>query len=169
MVRAVISSNEENMKKAQNTAIKRLIYALGIFLVFSVVQVVMGIIAEAGVKDLAGENIDTVTWKACWTCKSKKDCKVVEPGGEGVCCVLPNDKGERYIWHESANSCPSGEWKTDMKKSICMGNSSPIKGVCCSKTENDSITYSWNSGSNVCPSGSEKVNRKKSSCSGTLS
>ena len=36
----------------------------------------MGIIAEAGVKDLAGENIDTVTWKACGLVKVKRIVKL---------------------------------------------------------------------------------------------
>ncbi|MBQ6494955.1 MAG: hypothetical protein IJI49_03030 [Bacilli bacterium] len=169
LVKAVIASNEEDMKKARNVAVKRIIYAVGVFLVFSVVQLVMSIIAEAGVSDLAGNEIDVQTWKACWECRNKSDCGLVETGGKGVCCVIPNDKGERYKWYASSNSCPSGGWITDMEKSKCVGNTTNIKGVCCSKEENGSVTYSWIN-SNVCPSGSViQKNINKSACNGTLS
>ena len=58
--KAVISSKEDEMKKAQGTLLKRFIYAVAVFLVVTLVTVVMGMVGEAG----AGG--DTTSWSNCW-------------------------------------------------------------------------------------------------------
>lgn len=63
--KAVIASKEDEIKKAQGMLIKRLIYAIAVFFVVTIVTVVFGIFVEAGVegdKNISG----TQTWRTCW-------------------------------------------------------------------------------------------------------
>lgn len=173
LVKAVIASNEEDMKKARNVAVKRIIYAVGVFLVFSVVQLVMSIIAEAGVSDLAGNEIDVQTWKACWECRNKSDCGLVETGGKGVCCAKQVQQGsgkmgEIYTWYSSANNCPNDSYHIDRDESSCIGQTT-IDGVCCAEEHDGEYFLSWRSNANTCFAGSVKVDgRKKDDCTGTM-
>lgn len=57
--KAVMASDEKEIKAAQSLLIKRLIYAAVIFFVPTVVGVVMNIVAS-------GVDEDTGGWKACW-------------------------------------------------------------------------------------------------------
>lgn len=57
--KAVISSDEKEVKQAQSRLIKRCIYAVAIFLVFTLVSVLMSIVA------VGGEG-DATSWSACW-------------------------------------------------------------------------------------------------------
>ena len=62
--KAVIASDEKEVKAAQSRLIKRAIYAALIFFVTYLVRVVMDIVAKGAT---AGEeNIDTVSWAECW-------------------------------------------------------------------------------------------------------
>ncbi|MEE3343642.1 MAG: hypothetical protein VZS44_06095 [Bacilli bacterium] len=58
--KAVISSKEEEMKKAQSMLIKRVIYAVAIFLVVFIVTLVMNIVADNA------EETNATDWKSCW-------------------------------------------------------------------------------------------------------
>lgn len=61
--KAVIASKEDEIKKAQGMLIKRLIYAIAVFFVVTIVTVVFGIFVESGAdKDIEG----TQTWRTCW-------------------------------------------------------------------------------------------------------
>ena len=60
LAKAVISSKEDEMKKAQGSLIKRLIYAVAVFLVVTIVSVVMGMVADSGATK------DGNSWKDCW-------------------------------------------------------------------------------------------------------
>lgn len=51
--KAVIAGKEDEMKKAQNTLIKRVIYAIAIFLVVTIVTFAMGLVGSTD-------------WKDCW-------------------------------------------------------------------------------------------------------
>lgn len=51
--KAVIAGKEDEMKKAQGTLIKRMIYAVAIFLVVTIVTFVTGLVGSVG-------------WKKCW-------------------------------------------------------------------------------------------------------
>ena len=57
--KAVISSDDKEVKQAQNRLIKRFIYAAAVFLVFVFVNVVMNIISTSG-------EGDTQSWVNCW-------------------------------------------------------------------------------------------------------
>lgn len=57
--KAVISSDEKEVKQAQGRLIKRFIYAALVFFVVTFVTAVMGIVAKGGEGDTEG-------WKACW-------------------------------------------------------------------------------------------------------
>ena len=57
--KAVISSDEKEVKQAQGRLIKRFIYAAAVFFVVTLVSVVMGIIAKGG-------EGDTTSWQSCW-------------------------------------------------------------------------------------------------------
>lgn len=59
--KAVMSSKEDEMKKAQNTLIKRVIYAVAVFLVITLVSFVMGVVGDADPDD-----VNTTSWSNCW-------------------------------------------------------------------------------------------------------
>lgn len=59
--KAVMSSKEDEMKKAQGTLLKRFIYAVAVFLVITLVTFVMGLVGEAG-----ADEADEDSWISCW-------------------------------------------------------------------------------------------------------
>lgn len=59
--KAVMAGKEDEMKKATGTLIKRFIYAVAVFLVVILVQLVMGIVSDSGA-DTGEEN-----WYTCWS------------------------------------------------------------------------------------------------------
>lgn len=61
--KAVISSDEKEVKQAQSRLIKRIIYAAVIFFVPLLVSLVMNIVS-------AGEQGDTESWQSCWQAAS---------------------------------------------------------------------------------------------------
>ena len=60
--KAVMSSKEDEMKKAQGTLVKRFIYAVAVFLVVTLVTFVMNMVSDANAKDA-----DTESWLTCWS------------------------------------------------------------------------------------------------------
>ena len=60
--KAVMSSKEDEMKKAQTTLIKRVIYAVAVFLVVTLVMFVMNLVSDAEVKG----DPNTNDWQTCW-------------------------------------------------------------------------------------------------------
>ena len=58
--KAVMAGKEDEMKKAQGTLIKRFIYAVAVFLVVFLVQLVMNIVSDAGT------GADNQSWINCW-------------------------------------------------------------------------------------------------------
>ena len=67
--KAVIAGKEDEMKKAQSTLIKRIIYAVAVFLVVTLVTFVMGLV---GSKD----------WKDCWKNHGRMNTQGVETDPE---------------------------------------------------------------------------------------
>lgn len=63
--KAVISSDEKEIKAAQSKLIKRCIYAAAIFFVVLLVTVLMNIVASSGEKGTNG-------WNDCWNAAIKK-------------------------------------------------------------------------------------------------
>ncbi len=63
--KAVIAGKEDEMKAAQKILIKRLIYAVTVFLVVTIVSVVMGLV---GSED----------WKQCWGSTGKTNVQNIE-------------------------------------------------------------------------------------------
>lgn len=59
--KAVMASKEDEIKSAQKLLIKRCIYAVAIFFVVLIVQLVIGIVSKSGESNL-GEN----NWYDCW-------------------------------------------------------------------------------------------------------
>lgn len=59
--KAVIASDEKEIKAAQNRLIKRFIYAALVFFVPMLVGVVMNLVASGGEEDA-----DTTSWSSCW-------------------------------------------------------------------------------------------------------
>lgn len=62
--KAVMAGKEDEMKKAQGTLIKRFIYAVAVFLVVTLVQLVMNLVAGAET-DETGE-LTNGNWLDCW-------------------------------------------------------------------------------------------------------
>ena len=61
--KAVISSKEDEVKKAKKAFINRLIYAVLVFAVVWIVTVVIGFVVKVGIPQ--GET-DPTGWSACW-------------------------------------------------------------------------------------------------------
>lgn len=61
--KAVIASKEEEIKKAQQMFIKRLIYAVAVFFVVTIVSLVFGLFSET--KDSNLTNVAN-SWLDCW-------------------------------------------------------------------------------------------------------
>lgn len=57
--KAVISSDEKEVKAAQSRLIKRFIYAAAVFFVTSLVSILMNIVSN-------GDQGDTTGWATCW-------------------------------------------------------------------------------------------------------
>ena len=68
LAKAVMSNDEKEMKGAQTKLIKRVIYAVAVFLVFSIVQILVGVLANTGADD-TGNNA-----AGCLSCFINKDC-----------------------------------------------------------------------------------------------
>lgn len=60
--KAVVASKEDEIKSAQKLLIKRAIYAIAIFFVVLIVQVVFGLLSSAG--DDYGNQGNS--WQTCW-------------------------------------------------------------------------------------------------------
>ena len=60
--KAVVASKEDEIKNAQKMLIKRAIYAVAVFFVVLIVQLVFGLLGSAG--DDYGDKGDN--WLACW-------------------------------------------------------------------------------------------------------
>lgn len=61
--KAVIASKEDEIKNAQKMLVKRLIYAVAVFLVVTIVSLVFGLFSSTGNDKI--EN-DSSSWRDCW-------------------------------------------------------------------------------------------------------
>ena len=66
--KAVMASKEDEIKSAQKLLIKRCIYAVAIFFVVLIVNLVFSLLSTAGT-DSQGNDIGTqgMTWSQCWS------------------------------------------------------------------------------------------------------
>lgn len=76
--KAVIAGKEDEMKKAQSTLIKRVIYAVVFFLIITIINLVMNLVAGTGASGLGSEPLDVNSWRACWNCNSLDECKRID-------------------------------------------------------------------------------------------
>lgn len=60
--KAVISSDDKEVKAAQSRLIKRCIYAVAIFFVVTLITILMSIISD----NANDEDVETGDWKSCW-------------------------------------------------------------------------------------------------------
>lgn len=68
--KCVIANKEDEIKKNQSIAIKRIIYSIALFFVPSIVNITMGLVDKA----LGSNNLDTIT--ACWTNATKENIQI---------------------------------------------------------------------------------------------
>lgn len=61
--KAVMSSDDKEVKAAQGRLIKRCIYAVAVFFVVLLVKLIMGLVSNSGVED---NQEDAMSWKNCW-------------------------------------------------------------------------------------------------------
>ncbi len=61
--KAVISSDEKEVKAAQGRLLKRCIYAVAVFFIVTIVQLVFNLVAQAA---SANNQDDMGTWWSCW-------------------------------------------------------------------------------------------------------
>ncbi len=62
--KAVISSDDKEVKAAQSRLIKRVIYAVAVFFIVLLVKLVMGLVSDSSVN--TGSDADSNSWIDCW-------------------------------------------------------------------------------------------------------
>ena len=73
--KAVIASKEDEIKSAQKLLIKRIVYAVAVFLVIAIVTLIFGIVGNN--TDDNGK-VDAERWSDCWKCTAlDKDGKCI--------------------------------------------------------------------------------------------
>lgn len=72
LAKAVMANDEKVMKEAQSKLIKRFIYAIAVFLVVSLVQLVFGMLGSAGGENTSAVKNDDIT--ACISCFVTGQC-----------------------------------------------------------------------------------------------
>jgi len=97
MAKAVIAGKDDEMKKAQGTLIKRVIYAVAIFLISTLVFFVMNLVAAAEPAGLDGDPLDVNSWRSCWDCKSLDECKSID-NAEGTYVECKNGESKGCYW-----------------------------------------------------------------------
>lgn len=66
--KAVLSSDDKEIKGATSKLIKRAIAAVAVFFVATIVSLLMGMFAESGAEGSSSGNIsETASWKDCWS------------------------------------------------------------------------------------------------------
>lgn len=66
IAKAVIASEEKEVKGYQKAAIRRVIYGVAIFFVVVIVNFVFNLLSTAG-----DDEVPEATWHDCWTCITK--------------------------------------------------------------------------------------------------
>lgn len=64
--KAVISSDEKEVKAAQSRLIKRCIYAVLVFFVATLVNVLMNIVSSSGTTNDDINDVQSSSWSDCW-------------------------------------------------------------------------------------------------------
>lgn len=71
--KAVIASKEDEVKKAKQAFIRRLLYAIAVFAVVWLVRIVLGFVSTLGIDKSYDENgnvienkVNVTGWAACW-------------------------------------------------------------------------------------------------------
>lgn len=64
--KAVIASDEKEVKAAQSRLIKRVIYGVLVFFIVLLISLVMNIVSKGVKKDKTSGNTDTESWLTCW-------------------------------------------------------------------------------------------------------
>lgn len=83
MAKAIMSNDEKQMKESQNKFIKRIIYAVVIFFIVAIVQLVFGMLADASNKGSQG-NVSKNNITSCIACfiSNTSECKRGTAEGE---------------------------------------------------------------------------------------
>jgi len=68
IAKAVIASDEKEVKGYQKAAIRRVIYGVIIFFVVVIVNLVFNLLSSSGA---TGDDVSEATWHDCWTCIEK--------------------------------------------------------------------------------------------------
>lgn len=67
LAKAVIASDEKQVKAAQSSLIKRCIYAVAVFFIVTLVNVILSMVST-----VAGDSATGITdWRACWNAAGK--------------------------------------------------------------------------------------------------
>ena len=131
-VKAVIASKDDDMKKAQNMFVKRVIYAVAFFLINTIVLVLFNLMAEAEPIDADGQILDVKSWYQCWNCTSKEQCETAD--------VVSDRSGGFYSTKDVSADID------EKSKIVCSRNSSDAKYWCSIVEKTDSNDNSNNNG-----------------------
>ncbi len=84
LAKAVISNDEKVMKESQNRFIKRIIYAVIIFFIVAIVQLIFGMLAKASETAGSKDGVTKNSVSACIACfiSDNSECKNYSASGE---------------------------------------------------------------------------------------
>lgn len=103
--KAVISSKEDEIKKSTKTLGRRFIYAVAVFAVVWLVQLLMNFIGKLDLDQINSSSIDS--WKVCW-CRIKDNCNskiISDMYGEDQGSWCGKSEAEQYRDDKGAG-CP---------------------------------------------------------------
>lgn len=98
--KCVIANKEDEIKKNQSIAIKRIIYSVALFFVPSIVNITMGLVDKA----LGSNNLDTIT--ACWTNATKENIQICVANEEAK--IQAEKEANANKNNEESNNSESG-------------------------------------------------------------
>mgnify|MGYP004456397099 CR=1 FL=1 len=69
IAKAIIAGDEKEVKAAQKSAIRRVIYGVAIFFVVVLINLVFNLLSSSGAT--TDGNVESPTWYSCWSCIEK--------------------------------------------------------------------------------------------------
>lgn len=142
--KGVIGSNDDEIRKGQKVFIKRLISAAIVFFIFSITQLVIGIVATddseiwscaAAIMNGTNRQVRTTTYTPSDISKETKDTCCTQAGGKlnssGACAAWNDENGNRHeINGEAYNQCTQ---ELEKQKENKENKTEQLKISCCSQ------------------------------------
>lgn len=131
MARAMMASSEDNMKKAQSSLINKIFAAVCVFLVPTVLNIVLDIVAIG-----TNNEVDTGNWATCWTNAEELAGSCSDNGTNiaSYCYLCGTTSSSEYMWTNNPSS------NCSRQDSITSENACLSKNNCTTLTDGNCYT-----------------------------